>query len=206
MRQLLFTFCLFFGMFLTAQNTFVIEWTFGSNSNVTPEDSPRNADRTIEVGDTVRWEFVASGSHNVVSKPGSQEIFSSGAQQSAGFVFEYTFTQEGSNPYECAPHPGSMFGVITVVPQGSLSLDEFNTDLNFSIKPNPSTNLLNINLDKVSSAGYKVEVYDVLGKLVYKEQLSRMQSSINVVSWKSGVYLVKVFNDNQSQTKRFLKQ
>ena len=206
MNRLLFIFCLFFGVYVTAQDTVVIQWTFGSNSNVTPQDSPRNADRTIEVGDTVRWEFIENGAHNVVSSTGSQETFSSGGLQTAGFVFEYTFTEVGSNPYVCTPHFTGMFGVITVVPEGSLSMVDFTTQLMFTIKPNPSRHFLNINLENESSGDFNVEVYDVLGKQVYKQRLSRLETSIDVLNWKSGIYLVKVFNDTQSQTKRFLKQ
>lgn len=205
MNRLLFIFCLLFGVYTTAQNTFTIEWTRFSNSNVTA-GSPRNADRTIEVGDTVRWEFVENGVHNVVSATNSQESFNSGTLQGAGFVFEYTFTVVGSNPYLCTPHPDDMFGVITVVPQGSLSVADFNTKLQYTIKPNPSRQYLNINLENTASVDYNVEVYDVLGKQIYKQRLSRLESSIDVLNWKSGVYLVKVFNDTQSQTKRFLKQ
>jgi len=205
-KKLLFILCCFWALNSSAQNTYVIEWTFGSNSNVDPEDSPRNADRTIEVGDTVRWEFVDNGSHNVVSQAGANETFDSGNFQAAGFDFEHTFNQIGTNPYLCEPHPTSMFGTIEVVAQGTLSLSQQTFDLNFSIKPNPSSNFLTINLESVQLGDYQLEVYDVLGKRVYQRLLSRAQSSVDVSNWKSGVYLVKVFNDQQSQTKRFLKQ
>ena len=88
-KKLPFIVCFFLGLTISAQNTYVIEWTFGSNSNAAP---PRNADRTIEVGDTVRWEFVESGSHNVVSQAGASESFDSGVVQGPGFIFEHTFT------------------------------------------------------------------------------------------------------------------
>ena len=205
-KKLLFVLFFILSLNISAQNTYVIEWTFGSNSNVNPADSPRNADRTIEVGDTVRWEFVDNGSHNVVSQAGATESFDSGTVQAAGFTFEHTFNQIGTNPYICEPHPGSMFGTIEVVAQGTLSLTQAFQDLKFSIKPNPSSNFLNINLESVQLNDYQLEVYDVLGKRVYQRLLSRVQSSVDVSNWKSGVYLVKVFNDQQSQTKRFLKQ
>jgi plastocyanin len=207
MKKLLLYFSLLCSSLIVAQNTYVIEWTFNSTSNVSPTTSLRNADRTIEVGDTVRWEFVESGTHNVVSKPGSQESFNSGARQGAGFVFEHTFTQVGSNPYECTPHPNSMFGVITVLQQGTLSTQELVSELQFSIKPNPSREVLNIQLgNRLTPSDIRVEVYDVLGKRIHRQLLSRVQTSIKVDSWKSGMYLVKLSNDTQTQTKRFLKQ
>ena len=75
----------------------------------------------------------------------------------------------------------------------------------FSISPNPATTKLNVHLP----ASYKqaeVIVYDVLGKQVYKTDLTILRSSINVSKWNSGVYLVKITSGEVSQTKRFVKQ
>ncbi|MBC3847122.1 T9SS type A sorting domain-containing protein [Winogradskyella echinorum] len=75
----------------------------------------------------------------------------------------------------------------------------------FTISPNPSKNKLNIKLSSEKD-DLKIEVFDVLGKRVYKGEISKLESSINVANWKSGVYLVRVFNDKTTQTKRFIKQ
>ncbi len=78
-------------------------------------------------------------------------------------------------------------------------------DKDFVISPNPSKDKLNIKLPTVHE-DLKLEVFDVLGKLIYKVQITHLESSINVSTWKSGVYLVRVFNDKITQTKRFIKQ
>ncbi len=78
---------------------------------------------TIEVGDTVRWDWVG-GRHNVVNgegPPGAQddgEIFDSGLPTGdTGTVFEHTFEEEGVFPYYSEPDFFfNMRGVITVVP------------------------------------------------------------------------------------------
>ncbi len=75
----------------------------------------------------------------------------------------------------------------------------------FSIFPNPSNYKLNIRLAQNSNAA-NLEVYDILGKRIYKQTLTSTLSSINVSRWNSGVYLVKRTNDNGTQTKRFVKQ
>ncbi|HBH22596.1 MAG TPA: hypothetical protein DDY13_04155 [Cytophagales bacterium] len=79
-------------------------------------------------------------------------------------------------------------------------------DFSFSIKPNPSRNYLNVIIENGTAGDYQIEVYDVLGKLVLKQSLFKLHTSISVASWKAGVYLVKISNDQQTQTKRFLKQ
>jgi len=103
--------------------------------------------------------------------------------------------------------------VLTLVPKMSYALKSdihyseiVNPDFTFSIKPNPSSNFLNVVIENSLRGDYKIEVYDVLGKLIHNQELSKMQASIAVSNWKPGVYLVKISNENSSQTKRFIKQ
>ena len=80
-----------------------------------------------------------------------------------------------------------------------------NQNEEFTIVPNPAKNKLNITLPN-KNEDLKLEVFDVLGKQVYKGLITQLESSINVSNWKSGVYLVRVSNDKTTQTKRFIKQ
>jgi len=86
----------------------------------------------------------------------------------------------------------------------TLSQKEFQLG-DFTISPNPSKSKLNINLPS-NIEDLNLEVFDVLGKRVYKGSLTRLESSIDVTNWKSGVYLVRISNDKITHTKRFLKQ
>ncbi|WP_299114455.1 T9SS type A sorting domain-containing protein [uncultured Winogradskyella sp.] len=76
----------------------------------------------------------------------------------------------------------------------------------FTISPNPSANDLNIGILYDASRDYNLEVYDVLGKQIYRGQLTKDDSSIDVRNWRRGVYLVKLSSDQSTQTKRFIKQ
>ncbi|WP_299116328.1 T9SS type A sorting domain-containing protein [uncultured Winogradskyella sp.] len=75
----------------------------------------------------------------------------------------------------------------------------------FVISPNPGRNKLNIKLP-VLNIDFKIEVFDVLGKRIYRGAINQLESSIDVSNWKSGIYLVRVSNDKTTQTKRFIKQ
>lgn len=75
----------------------------------------------------------------------------------------------------------------------------------FSIYPNPGKTHLNINLAVLSNNAH-VEVYDILGKKIYSNSLNALHNTINVSKWHSGVYLVRVTQENQLVTKRFVKQ
>jgi hypothetical protein len=75
----------------------------------------------------------------------------------------------------------------------------------FAISPNPAKSELNITLSN-SDKDLTLEVFDVLGKRVYKGLITKLEYSVNVSNWKSGVYLVRVSNEKTTQTKRFIKQ
>jgi len=78
-------------------------------------------------------------------------------------------------------------------------------NVDFVISPNPAKSTINLYLPK----GYenaKLSVFDVLGKEIYYEELNSLKSIINISKWNSGVYLVRISTDNDSQTKRFVKQ
>lgn len=67
---------------------------------------------TIQVGDTVTWQNVGNGFHNVVADDNS---FTNGAASSSNWTFSHTFTVAGTVGYHCAIHVGSgMVGQIVV--------------------------------------------------------------------------------------------
>jgi hypothetical protein len=121
-----------------------------------------------------------------------------------GTTFSKTFTTTGTNDYICNPHPGNMFGTITVVPDGSLGVDEFNlSELNIS--PNPVTTEFKVDLpNSIESAN--IDVFDILGKQIYSMVITSFNSVVEVSNWDNGTYLVRVSSGEYSQTKRIIKQ
>ena len=78
--------------------------------------------------------------------------------------------------------------------------------INFSMTPNPATSNLTIvmpsTLDRAS-----IEVYDMLGRKIFDEDIKDTHYSIiDVSTWNSGIYLTRVSNGDSTQTKRFIKQ
>lgn len=71
--------------------------------------SPANV--TVNVGDTVQWNWAASNHSSTSGTPGHPDgLWDSGVQNS-GFVFSHTFTTAGSFSYYCTPH-GSCCGMV----------------------------------------------------------------------------------------------
>ncbi len=119
-------------------------------------------------------------------------------------------SNDGSNTTEDPLHKGQKLALqsdydnITAV--DVLNVEKFNqVDKEFSIRPNPARTTLNITLPNANE-DMNLEVFDVLGKRVYKGIVSNLESSVDVSKWKSGVYLVRISNDELTQTKRFIKQ
>lgn len=93
---------------------------------------------------------------------------------------------------------------------GSGSSTNFSTDgtmgvsdlsaSNIQIYPNPSTGIFNINLNDKSS----VEVFDVTGKLVYKQSNVQGSATIDLTGKGKGVFVVKVTDGKNVTTKKVI--
>ena len=197
-------FYLFFNLVICANaqtETYFIDWSFGSNPTASGD---ANSNRTIEEGDTVVWTWYANGTHNVASEPNAVESFDSGLQ-GPGSTFSYTFTQIGSNDYVCTPHSGSMFGTITVVPEGTLSNSEFLINENVNIYPNPADDIINLELKSNISKDLSLIIFNPLGQEVERIEVNVYKNkSIDISNLNSGLYFIKISHDKTSLTKRLI--
>jgi len=82
----------------------------------------------------------------------------------------------------------------------TLSNDEFNT-IQFSLYPNP-TDTGSVTISSLNSDEMNVTVFDILGKQVKNEILTN--NTLNVSNLKSGIYIVKISQNNASVTKKLV--
>ncbi|PXY44922.1 T9SS type A sorting domain-containing protein [Flavobacterium hydrophilum] len=83
-----------------------------------------------------------------------------------------------------------------------LSNEDFNKEnKSFSLWPNPVKNTLNIN--SLNETNYSVKIYDLLGRLIYTKE--NANSSIDVSSFNSGLYLIKVKAESGETSQKFIK-
>jgi plastocyanin len=79
------------------------------------------ASLTIQVGDTVMWNFDQQSIHTITSGSSGDadagSMFNSG-DMAVGTSFMYTFDTAGTYPYFCARHPAFMMATITVEEAG----------------------------------------------------------------------------------------
>jgi plastocyanin len=201
-KKLPFILFLMLSINLVAQttNTVAIDWSFNSTPSATGN---ANSSRTIEVGDTVTWNWYSTGNHNVKSEPSSNETFESDYFQNGG-TFSKTFTSVGTNDYVCTPH-ANMFGTITVVAEGegALSISEAQR-LSFEMFPNPASNNVSIQLPSGTEKA-TVHFYDSLGRLALSEKVTNTKKTIDVNSISRGVYILKVITEDKIGSQKFIK-
>ncbi|MGJ8548119.1 T9SS type A sorting domain-containing protein [Winogradskyella wichelsiae] len=82
----------------------------------------------------------------------------------------------------------------------ALSINEFNVNT-FSLYPNP-TNTGSVTISSTNSEAMSVQVFDILGKQVKNETLTN--NTLNVANLKSGVYIVKITQNNATTTKKLV--
>lgn len=107
-------------------------------------------------------------------------------------------------------HKASLVGgsqVFSLIAHGSgagLGVNVRDYDTSIFIYPNPASNVLNFDLkNDITISG--ITINDVSGKEVYKSA-NTMNNSIDVSNLSSGVYFVTFKSDNNSVTKKFIKE
>lgn len=88
----------------------------------------------------------------------------------------------------------------------TLSTNDLTQENSLRLYPNPSKSQLNIEFNSVIDEG-TIEIYDLLGKRIYGQSLTANNLiQIDVESWQTGLYLVKIKSNNSEATHRFVKQ
>lgn len=83
-----------------------------------------------------------------------------------------------------------------------VSLNENENKNSFEIYPNPASEILIIDATQRS----KVEISDITGKIIVTLDLNSNKSFLDLAEFQSGIYLVKMYTDNEILTKKFIKE
>ncbi len=82
---------------------------------------------------------------------------------------------------------------------GLLGVNQSELDA-ISLYPNPASTVLNLK----NAENATIQVYDVLGKMIFSQENISMDEQINVANLQTGTYFMKISKDNLVATKRFL--
>ncbi len=84
------------------------------------------------------------------------------------------------------------------------TIEEQETKHFSSAYPNPGKNVLNI---RTALQNAQVEIYDLSGKLIHKQQITDNITPITTTSWPSGTYIWKVIsNGKEAESGKWIKQ
>jgi hypothetical protein len=81
--------------------------------------------------------------------------------------------------------------------------DITNNIVGINVYPNPSNGIININSQ---TAIQKIEVYNVIGELVFEKQLNELKNNFNfdMLAFNNGIYMVKISADNKTFTEKII--
>lgn len=151
----------------------------------------------------------AVGSH----ESGWKDTFYLPRNESVTFVakFDDFADSDVTHPYMYHCHfggheDGGMMGQFIV--SGALGTNQSETNTSFSLYPNPSSNLLYINLKDDNTEIYYVTISTITGRVVMMLPQPEWQNGIDISSLESGVYVFQMM-DKQTKsltTRKFIKK
>lgn len=86
--------------------------------------------------------------------------------------------------------------------ESSNAINESNSNNSFSIFPNPSSGLLIIELTDSNLVNPKLEIYSILGELVYESVINNTMTVIE--NFQNGIFIVKIEEENKSFFKKVI--
>ena len=75
-----------------------------------------------------------------------------------------------------------------------------------TIYPNPTQNLITIDFGANQIKNTTIEVMDLLGKVIYQQNIISIKTIINLNNYNQGLYLIKVSNDEGNKTYKVIKE
>ena len=87
----------------------------------------------------------------------------------------------------------------------TVGLEEFIEKTNLSIYPNPTNNLVTIQLDEIPK-NVVINIKDVLGKTLLQQKITSINTEINVNHLPKGIYYVELVDDSYKYAKKLVVQ
>lgn len=171
-------------------NTWTVLGTMGTgwyNSNRTPQTSGTDCDNCVGAQWTGTDTAFNTYSYGLTALNAETNV-----------IFRIVFISDGSV---------NQLGIKVddFVINGVLSAESFEAN-QVAVYPNPSNGIFNISFGNLNPN--KIEVYDISGKLILQKnklEVSNNQTNIDLTNASNGVYFVKISTENNTITKRIIK-
>ena len=159
---------------------------------------------TLYCGGTPWFESGTGNDKRFIMSSGSSTLLP-GSFTEVEYAFLASFDSIINNPIQ---NLDSMVHSLRLMNNNSTTgIKQNHIQTKFTISPNPSNGLLNINFGRDINATIKIEVVDALGKILIVENHKDInQTTVNVSDLNSGIYFIKITSGNNATTKKFIKE
>ena len=189
------------------QNELLISETFNFTNITNPQISfwfngnyhwsviEDNCDLNFEVS-------ISGGSWNVLWNESNHTEFSETIYQWLKTELDLSTYQGQSDvrfAFRYTGNDGANFAIDNIIIEGTTSLDNTKEKMFVEIFPNPSSNIVNlVSNDNIN----KVFITNIIGQSVYQKEFNNTNIQLNVSNFESGIYLIRVYTDNDIYTKK----
>lgn len=169
--------------------------------------------QTDQYGNEVRW-YLRNGAGTVIENGGPygsyQTITETFTLTPDCYSFELKDTYgDGGGSVSLVDHHGNIIyettgnygsGEITAFESNGILGVTQNQLENINLYPNPASSTINLR----NAENADIQIFDILGKLIYSQDNIPMEVRINVSGLQAGTYFMKISKDNAVATKKFL--
>ncbi len=114
-----------------------------------------------------------------------------------------TYTPASAGDYKVNVTLGGCTATSSCITVSTLGNENFNFNSKFTVYPNPFSDVFYINSDSRGS----FVVHDLIGKIIKKETIDLGITKLDLSNYPTGVYLMKVINENnETKTVKLVKQ
>jgi len=143
------------------------------------------------------------------SEKGWKDVVLVMPNDSVKFITKFTTFADNTSPYMYHCHllhhedDGMMGSFLVIDTTASTGITEMNIENNFSISPNPTTGILNIN--SKDNNKFSVILFNSVGKKI-EETHSIQYLKLNINNYPAGFYFIHIQSGNKLITKKIIKQ
>lgn len=163
--------------------TYTITATATGPGSITPSGTV-----TVQEGTDITFSFTANEGAT------TQQLLVDNIETTIPTNNEYTFSSVVANH------------TIEVVFAEETGIEEVDLDATVLLFPNPATSHIEIRLSNDLLINSTLDIYDVYGRKIATQMMNNTSAKVDISGYSTGMYLVRISNDNGVVVKNFIKK
>lgn len=90
------------------------------------------------------------------------------------------------------------------IPFSTLGLSENIKTNSFNFYPNPSSDIINLDIESIKDNNFTLNIYNIMGALIKSKTISKNQRQINVEDLKNGIYLIEIKTNEWTKSQKLI--